>query len=98
MAAPKRLFFLHMPGCPACAKMKPVMKRLAEVRKDVAITHIDLTKATDWPLEWSPSATPTLLIVDAYGMRPRAAEGYAPLTKVIDWIDRKWAQPPKGTP
>jgi thiol-disulfide isomerase/thioredoxin len=94
----KRLFFLHMPGCPACAKMKPVMKKLAEVRKDVVVMPIDLTKATDWPLDWSPTATPTLLIVDRYGARPRAAEGYAPLSRVMDWIDQKWTQVQKGTP
>jgi len=94
----KRLFFLHMPGCPACARMKPVMKKLAELRKDIVVMPVDLTQANDWPLDWSPKATPTLLIVDGYGMRPRAAEGYAPLTRVLEWVDQKWASAPEGTP
>jgi thioredoxin-related protein len=87
----KRLFFLHVPGCPACGKMKPVMKKVAETRKDVNVFAVDLSVVT-WDLDWSPSVTPTLVIVDHYGARPRMVEGYAPYSQVVNWIDQKWTQ------
>lgn len=83
----KRLYFLHVDGCPACNKMKPIMKKVAEARPDVEVKAIDLSQV-NWTLEsWQPRVTPTLVIIDRFGAQPRAAEGYAPLKTVLGWID-----------
>lgn len=86
----KRLFFLYVPGCPACDKMKPVMKKLGQMRQDVEIRMMDLTQ-TKWDLPWQPRATPTLVIIDGYGQHPRMVEGSGTLKELNTWIDQAWA-------
>lgn len=86
----KRLFYLFVPGCPACEKMKPVLKKLAASRADIQINYMDLTQVK-WDLPWQPRATPTLVIMDGYGAQPRMVEGFGTLKELTTWIDQSWA-------
>lgn len=56
--AEMRLYFLFMPGCPACEKAKKPLAAFEAANPQIKVTRVNLLEAK-WTHPWSPEATPT---------------------------------------
>ncbi len=62
-----RLYFLFMPGCHACARVKRMVMEFLELHPDVKLIPFNL-ETTAWEAEnWVPRTSPTLIKLDAEG-------------------------------
>lgn len=57
----ERLFYIYMPGCETCARVKPVVAEFRTANPAVVVRPVDITSIA-WNAErWAPSVTPTLV-------------------------------------
>lgn len=71
----ERLFYIHMPGCPTCAAIRPIIRRFRDTHPDVKLVAIDITAVAWEAKRWIPQVTPTLVRLDAEG-RYHVFDGY----------------------
>jgi len=63
----ERLFFIHMPGCPTCAAVRPIIRAFRDAHPEVKLIALDIT-AVSWEAKrWIPQVTPTLVRLDREG-------------------------------
>jgi thiol-disulfide isomerase/thioredoxin len=55
---PMVLYFIHMPGCGACERAKPQLKKWQKMNPQIRVIPIDITTAK-WVHPWQPEVTPT---------------------------------------
>ena len=86
MATPA-IFFIHMPGCGACAKTAPQFARAAAQLAKVAGVRsapVDITKV-DWKAKrWIPRVTPSIVLI-ARGRMVGVIEGQATAEQIYQW-------------
>lgn len=71
----ERLFYIHMPGCPTCAEVKPIIRAFRDLNPQVKVVAVDIT-AIEWGAKnWIPQVTPTLIKLDGNG-RYTVFDGY----------------------
>lgn len=55
------LYFLFMPGCPACDRAKPQLTRFEKANPSIRVVRVNLLEAK-WTHPWSPESTPTYVL------------------------------------
>ena len=64
---PDRLYFIHMPGCPTCAEVKPLVADFRAKHPYVRVVPLDITRVRWNASRWMPAVTPTLVHLDRRG-------------------------------
>lgn len=76
------LWFIHASGCPACAAMKPVVRRWLRAHPGLVVPRALDLASVEWKAKaWEPELTPTCLVRYPGGklapVRLDGHEGYA---------------------
>lgn len=70
------LFLFYQEGCPACAEVKPIVRKFRDANPDVKVIALDIN-TTEWKARnWEPQVTPTLVALTPDGRWAKLEESF----------------------
>lgn len=93
LPSPVVLYYIHAPGCHACAETKPIVDSFkSRWGNRVPVKSVDITEATVGPFalgpggkrQWSPDKTPTIML--QVGTRAFVVEGSVNSMELEAWV------------